>query len=850
MNVHQKTVDAAAAQQNLDLAVIGNGRTAALVNPLARIVWWCFPRFDGDPVFCRLLAGDEEKGFTDVVLDGLVVVALGICAQHRGRDHDPDRPRGGAVRITDFAPRFEQFGRTFRPPQLMRMIEPIAGLPRITIRFRPTSGHGQRDMARAFGSNHIRYTGDDLAIRLTTDAPLSYIDRESPFVLTRPVSLVFGADTPFEGELATTCREFCRPHARLLAGMDPPPGDLLRVAGRGDPRRDHAQALGLRGDRRDHRGAHHLDPRSAGLGPQLGLSLLLAARRLFRRAARSTASARRARWKTTSPTSSRIVAGHDRRAAAGLQHRVDRSARGADRRRPARAIAATGRCASAMPRWRRTSTTPMAASILAATPMFFDRRLPRMGDETLFRRLEPLGEKACELAFVPDAGIWEYRERKRIHTHSVAMCWAGCQRLEAIAAHLGLHDRAAYWGERADRIHADDAGEGVESEARARSRRRSARTISMPACCCCPNSARSRRPIRASSRTVDAIERELKRDLHVMRYSGADDFGLPETAFLICRFWLIDALWAIGRKEDARDMFVDALKLRNSYGLLSEDVHPVTGELWGNFPQTYSMAGLILSAMRLSQELGGPVLARLVVVSNRVAVPDGKVGGRAGGLEVAVKAALRNRQGVWFGWSGKIARKGEPTETTTVRHDNIDYVVTSLGAEDYKEYYNGFANRVLWPVLHYRLDLAEFSRRDLSGYMRVNEHFATELDKILRPDDVIWVHDYHLIPLAKMLRARGHQQPHRLFPAHPVSAAGGADRAAEPRAADPDARRLRSGRLPDRRRRVQLLALSDARVRAAQPRLLLRDRRPRGAGRRVSGRHRDRAFRQDWRGAR
>jgi trehalose 6-phosphate synthase len=151
-------------------------------------------------------------------------------------------------------------------------------------------------------------------------------------------------------------------------------------------------------------------------------------------------------------------------------------------------------------------------------------------------------------------------------------------------------------------------------------------------------------------------------------------------------------------------------------------------------------------------------LARLVVVSNRVAVPDGKSGaGRAGGLEVAVKAALRNREGVWFGWSGKIARRGEAAETSTVQHDNIDYVVTSLGAEDYKEYYNGFANRVLWPVLHYRFDLAEFSRRDLSGYLRVNEHFANELDKLLRPDDVVWVHDYHLIPLAGALRKRGHR---------------------------------------------------------------------------------------------
>ena len=150
-------------------------------------------------------------------------------------------------------------------------------------------------------------------------------------------------------------------------------------------------------------------------------------------------------------------------------------------------------------------------------------------------------------------------------------------------------------------------------------------------------------------------------------------------------------------------------------------------------------------------------MARLVVVSNRVAVPDGKSGGRAGGLEVAVKAALHHRQGVWFGWSGKIARRDEAAETSTIHHDNIDYVVTSLGADDYKEYYNGFANRVLWPVLHYRFDQAEFSRRDLSGYMRVNEHFANELDKLLRPDDLVWVHDYHLIPLAKALRARGHK---------------------------------------------------------------------------------------------
>ncbi len=147
-------------------------------------------------------------------------------------------------------------------------------------------------------------------------------------------------------------------------------------------------------------------------------------------------------------------------------------------------------------------------------------------------------------------------------------------------------------------------------------------------------------------------------------------------------------------------------------------------------------------------------MSRLVVVSNRVGIPDGKA--RAGGLEVAIRPALKQRGGVWFGWSGKIAEDEPGPAEHTVR-DNVTYVTIDLKNDDYEEFYNGFANRVLWPILHYRLDLAEFTRRDLGGYLRVNQFFADNLEKILRPDDVIWVHDYHLMPLAKALRDRGHK---------------------------------------------------------------------------------------------
>jgi trehalose 6-phosphate synthase len=149
-------------------------------------------------------------------------------------------------------------------------------------------------------------------------------------------------------------------------------------------------------------------------------------------------------------------------------------------------------------------------------------------------------------------------------------------------------------------------------------------------------------------------------------------------------------------------------------------------------------------------------LARVVVVSNRVDVPSRDGSARAGGLAVALRSFLKRNHGVWFGWSGRVTAKGEEA-VRTEEHAGVTYTTTDLARADYQEYYNGFANRMLWPILHYRLDLAEFSSRDLSGYLRVNALFADRLHNILQPDDVVWVHDYHLLPLAKALRERGHE---------------------------------------------------------------------------------------------
>lgn len=148
-------------------------------------------------------------------------------------------------------------------------------------------------------------------------------------------------------------------------------------------------------------------------------------------------------------------------------------------------------------------------------------------------------------------------------------------------------------------------------------------------------------------------------------------------------------------------------------------------------------------------------MSRLVVVSNRVPVPDKSGAAPAGGLAVALQAALEKRGGIWMGWSGESSGEREPGPLSLQDQGKITYALTDLTDKDVEEYYFGFANRVLWPICHYRLDLAEYGRKEMAGYFRVNRFFAQRLAPLLKPDDVIWVHDYHLIPLAAELRQMG-----------------------------------------------------------------------------------------------
>jgi len=580
----------------LDLAVIGNGQTAALLEPASRLVWWCYPRFDGDPVFSRLLAGDEEKGFCDVVLDDMVDYAS---------DYERNTPivstiltnsQNASVKITDFAPRFHNYGRIFRPPQLIRIIEPIAGLPRITIRVRPTSGYGEPIEDRSLGSNHITFRGKNLAIRLTTDGPLSSIEREAAFVLTKPIHMVLGPDEPLPGDIVATCREFAdrtrdywmewvRRLSIAYEWQDP----IIR------------SAITLKLSNFEETGAI-VAALTTSIPEAPGSGRTWDYRYCWIRDAYFVVKAlnRLGATKTMEGFISFILGIASEESIRPVYSVVPTdpmdeiiapNLKGYRNDGPVR----IGNAAA-----QQTQHDTFGSIILAAMPMFFDRRLPRQGNEGLFHLLESLGHKAVKLAFAPDAGIWEYRGRAHVHTYSASMCWAACSRLAAIASHLGLHDRAAQWAESASTIQ-NTLLEQAWSEKRGSFTAGFGLDDLDASVLLLPETGLIEPSDPRFVRTVTAIERELLRGKHVLRYANEDDFGMPETAFLTCRFWLIDAWWWLGRREEARDLFVDALGYRNRYGLLAEDIHPQTGQLWGNFPQTYSMAGLILTAMRLSR---------------------------------------------------------------------------------------------------------------------------------------------------------------------------------------------------------------------------------------------------------
>ena len=587
---------------DLNLGLVGNCQIASLVDSRGTMVWTCMPQIDSDPVFCRLLRDDSETdapGFFAIELEDF---------SHSEQEYQTNTPildttlydsNGGAVRITDAAPRYDYMGRMFTPVMLLRRIMPISGSPRIRIRLRPARDYGAAACDTTHGSNHIRYLCSDTTLRLTTNAPLTHVLEENMILLDRPLYLVLGPDE----SIPESCEDAFHTHYRSTR--------------------------------------HYWQQWSRGLSiPFEWQDAVIRAAITLKLCTFEDTGAVVAALTTSVPEAANSGRNWDYRfcwlrdsyfvvqalnrlgATMTMQRYLDyimniAVAAGGNELKPLYGI--SGRSLTdeqiveslsgyqGMPPVRRgnqafeqVQNDVYGAVILSVMQYFYDSRLIRSGTLAEFKRLEPLGEWARKKYDQPDAGLWEYRGRQRVHTFSSIMCWAACDRLAKIAHKVEEHERAEYWQTAATTIRDDILERAWDDEQQ--SFTEAFGRPEMDASLLTMNDIgfiEADDPRFVS--TVECIGRHLLRDKHMFRYIAADDFGEPENAFNICTFWYIDALASIGRLDEARELFENMLSLRNPLGLLSEDIDAATGTLWGNFPQTYSMAGIINAAVRLSR---------------------------------------------------------------------------------------------------------------------------------------------------------------------------------------------------------------------------------------------------------
>lgn len=584
---------------SLDLALVGNCSITALIDRMARVVWLCLPRFDGDPVFHGLLGtcSDERDGLFAIELENasrseqsyLENTAIVVT-----RIFDD---AGNAIEITDCAPRFQTKGRMFRPTALVRRVRPISGHPRIRVRCRPRFDYGARAPDITYGSNHMRFVDNGQTVRLTTNASITYVRDETPFLLDGPVSFYFGPDESLTHHPETLCREFEEEtalHWRMWTRRLGLPLDYQEAVIRA--------AITLKLCTYEETGAIIAAvttsiPEAANSGRTWDYRYCWLRDAFFVVRALNSLSEMETMenyLRYINNIASMTGGGHVQPLyGIALEERL------IERTVDLPGYRGMGPVRVGNQAYEHFQHDVYGNIVLGASQAFFDKRLLRQPGVDDFERLEVIGERAFAMHDQPDAGLWELRTRARVHTSSSLMCWAACDRLAKIARQFDRQERALFWQDRADTIRSAILSRGWNADTNAFVESFEGRDLDASLLLIAEVGFLPPQDPRFIA-TVERIGATLRRGKHLFRYHAADDFGAPENAFNICTFWYIDALARIGRKEEACEIYETMLACRNHVGLLSEDTDPATGEMWGNFPQTYSMVGIINCATRLS----------------------------------------------------------------------------------------------------------------------------------------------------------------------------------------------------------------------------------------------------------
>jgi GH15 family glucan-1,4-alpha-glucosidase len=588
---------------DLSLWPIGNCQVSALVDRAGTLVWGCAPRVDGDPLFCSLLepegSGDPPRGEWRISVEDQVAVEQNYLRNTPILVTRLFDARGGAAEIFDFCPRFERSGRMYRPVAFVRVVRPVTGAPRIRVALNPASAWGASDAERTSGTNHIRFLLKPQPLRLTTDAPVGNLLEGRCFRLERPLHFFLGPDEPFVGNvsqsLAAMLHETADEWRGWVRGLAIPlewQNVVIRAA------------ITLKLCQHEETGAIVAAlttsiPEAAGSGRNWDY------RYCWIRDAYYTVQAL-----------NRLGALDVLENYLGYLRNIVDDAEGGQIQ-PLYAVSGEAKLeeieAEALAGYRGMGPVRVGNAayaqvqhdaygqiVLSNVQAFFDERLLRKATEADFASLERVGERAWAMHDQPDAGLWEFRTRTNVHTYSSVMSWAACDRLANAAEALGLTERAVLWRDRAGEIRrrieerAWLEGEGRFSAVFDGDEIDASLLQLVDMRFLSPDDPRF-------LKTFGAVEASLRKGEHMLRYAAEDDFGLPETAFNFCTFWLIEALHLVGRQEEARALYASMLERLTPAGLLSEDTDFATGELWGNYPQTYSLVGLINCAGLLSK---------------------------------------------------------------------------------------------------------------------------------------------------------------------------------------------------------------------------------------------------------
>lgn len=591
------------AEQHLyQTGIIGNCAFIAHVNKNTDISWLCWPRFDSPFVFGSLL--DQKKGGEFSILPQGEFTSNQYYIENTNVLRTEITAEDGKYRITDFAPRFRQYDRYFKPLMLIRKIEPLEGNPRITIKCELVCDYGKGKMKSSRGSNHIDYLGCDENIRLSTNVSLTYIMDEKAFVLNEAKYLILTYGQNLEAPVVITAENFLREtvaYWRLwikhssIAGFYQP--FVIR------------SALVLKIHQYEDTGA--IIAASTTSLPE------------------SPGSTRNWDYRYCWLRDSHYVLtslnhiGHFEEMEKYFNYLSDISHAEDTRYQPLYGIAGereiTERTLDHLEGYKGEQPIRIGNQayehiqndiygqvLISMLPLYTDHRFVFSERSDSVKWIESVLSKIERTIDEKDAGIWEFRNIANVHCYSNLFQWAGAQAALKMAKTIGNEDFEKRAGVLIDKAAAHieacyDPERKVYTNA-VGSDHLDASTLQL---------IMMNYLDPASDRAKDhliALEKELKtEDGLFYRYLHADDFGKPKTTFLICAFWYVEALACVGRTDEAIKEFENIIKYCNHLLLFSEDVDAKTGSQWGNFPQAYSHVGLMNAAYRIAIKLDRPI---------------------------------------------------------------------------------------------------------------------------------------------------------------------------------------------------------------------------------------------------